>query len=90
MLSSQALPFYTSAVAHIINITEQSYSSCCRQHAGREVARGKGGRCGEGREEDRKEARWSGASAAVGRPARMQRDVAGASSSVKTSFLPHI
>lgn len=38
MLSSQALPFYTSAVAHIINITEQSYSSCCRQHAGREVA----------------------------------------------------
>lgn len=32
MLSSQALPFYTSAVAHIINITEQSYSSCCGQH----------------------------------------------------------
>lgn len=43
MLSSQALPFYTSAVAHIINITEQSYSSCCRQHAGREVRR-EGGR----------------------------------------------
>lgn len=40
--------FYTSAVAHIINIIEQSYSSSCRQHVG-------GGRgVQREREEDRK------------------------------------
>lgn len=39
--------FYTSAVAHIINIIEQGYSSSCRQHVGGGGAWGaerKGGR----------------------------------------------
>lgn len=40
--------FYTSAVAHIINIIERSYSSSCRQHVGG----GRGAR--REREEDRK------------------------------------
>lgn len=59
MLSSQALPFYTSAVAHIINITEQSYSSCCRQRMGREVQRGEQGE--EREEEAGQESRRGGA-----------------------------
>lgn len=48
--------FYTSAVAHIINIIQQSYSSSCRQHVG-----GAHGAQRE-REEDRKQGRHSVAS----------------------------
>lgn len=51
---------YTSAVAHIINITEKGYSSSLRQHMGE--------RCGmqRGREEDREEGRYGTASDALG------------------------
>ncbi len=51
---------YTSAVAHIINITEKGHSSSFRQHMG--------GRCGiqKGREEDGEEGRYSTACYVLG------------------------